>query len=157
MPNYLSKGPISSNFEQTYVSQFVPLPLAQFARANEKNQAIQDNQVAQAVDTSDALWKIAPFDANDKEYTDKLRTGYDEVAQKLTSKDLTQKENQAQVKDLIKNTTRDPTLNHILSVNSERAQYEKNKADMIKNNTYQPFNDVAGNVFSNPLLNASNI
>lgn len=148
MPNYLSKEPISSNFEQTYVSQFVPLPLAQFARANEKNQAIQDNQVAQASQTSDALWKINPVDANDKQYTDALRNGFDDAARSLSTKDLTQKDNQAQVKGLIKNTTRDPTLNGIIAVASAHAQYEQNKSDMIKTNNYKEYNDVAGQSFA---------
>lgn len=147
MPNYLSKGPVSSNFEQTYVSQFVPLPLAQFARANEKNQAVQDTQVAQASQTSDALWKISPVDANDKQYTDALRNGFDETAKSLSNTDLTQKENQDKVRGLIKNTTRDPTLNGIIAVSSARAQYEQNMSDMKKNNTYKEYNDIAGMSF----------
>lgn len=146
MPNYLNK-PLAADIQNNYVSQFVPLPLELFARANERNQAVQDNQVAQASQTSDALWKINPIDANDKQYTDALRNGFDSAAQELSTKDLTQKENQDQVKGLIKNTTKDPTLNHIISAASAYAQYTTNKADMIKNNTYKEYNDTAGMSF----------
>lgn len=152
MPNYLNK-PIASDIQNNYVSQFVPLPLEIFARANQKNQSIQDDQVAQENQTSDALWKIQPIANEDKEYTNSLRTGFDDAAKLLSGTDLTQKENQDKVRDLIKNTSRDPTLGGIVARSSEYAEWQKNKSDMQKAGTYTPENDMGAASFRNYAAN----
>ena len=57
--------PVDSKIRNTYSSQFVPLPLAIFARANEKDQAVQDSQIALANQQSDANWKLTGTTAED--------------------------------------------------------------------------------------------
>ena len=147
MPNYLSKGPVSSGFRNTYQSQFVPLPLEIFARANERDQKTQDEFQAQADNKSDELWKLQTVAKEDKEYTDAIKNSYDQIASQLVNTNLTQKENQDAVRDLIKNTKRDPALNTIMSNTAKYQEWQKNRSEMIKTNNYHPFNDAGQATF----------
>lgn len=140
MPNYLNK-PISSNFEQTYVSQFVPLPLSQFARSQSRQQETQDNEVNTLSQTSDAAWKLSGIAKEDNDKIAEIRKSFDEVSSQLANRDLTQRENQEVARSLVKGVTRDKDLQTILSNKAKYDEYQKNKEEAIKNNTYQRFND----------------
>lgn len=146
MPNYLNK-PLSAGFRNTYTSQFVPLPLELFARANERDQRTQDNYVAQTEATSDGIWKINPVASEDKQYVDTFKQGFSDAASDLVKKDLTQRENQDSVKSLIKNTSRDKDLNHIMAVSAQYQTAQETRSKMMADNTYNRFNDVAADSY----------
>jgi len=141
MPNYLSKGPVSSGFRNTYTSQFVPLPLEIFAKSAEKAQATQDKTIAEMGQTEDALWKVKGVADADNEYINNIKTGFEGTASELANKDLTQRENQDAVKGLIKGVSRDKDLNTIMSNTAKYQEWQKNKEDMIKAGNYHPAND----------------
>ena len=137
--------PKSSGFRNTYTSQFVPLPLEQFARTNELNQAKQDQQVAALGETDDALWKVKGVADADNEYVAGLKGTFEAASSELVNKDLTQRENQDAVKGLIKGVSRDKDLNTIMTNATRYQEWQKNKEDQIKAGTYHPAND-AGQV-----------
>ncbi len=140
MPNYLNK-PISSGFRNTYTSQFVPLPLEQFARTNELNQAKQDAEVNTLNQTSDAGHKISGVAKEDNEYVAGLLSTFDTTANDLAKKDLTQRENQDIAKGLVRGISRDKDLQTIMSNKAKYDEYTKNKEESIKAGTYHPAND----------------
>ena len=140
MPNYLNK-PISSGFRNTYTSQFVPLPLEQFARTNELNQAKQDAEVNTLNVTSNAGHKISGVAKEDNDYVASQLALFDDASSQLAKKDLTQRENQDLAKGLVKGLSRDKDLQTIMSNKSKYDEYVKNKEDSIKAGTYHPAND----------------
>lgn len=140
MPNYLNK-PISSGFRNTYSSQFVPLPLEQFAKTNELNQAKQDAEVATLGQTSDAAWKLSGIADADNEYIKQIRNNFDAAASDLTNKDLTQRDNIDAAKALVRNVSRDKDLATIMNNKAKYDEYVKNKEEMIKNGNYHVAND----------------
>lgn len=140
MPNYLNK-PISSGFRNTYSSQFVPLPLEQFARTNELNQNKQDAEVNILNQTSDAGHKISGIAKEDNDYVASKLALFDEASKDLSTKDLTQRENQDIAKSLVKGIARDKDLQTIMSNKARYDEYVKNKEDSIKAGTYHPAND----------------
>jgi hypothetical protein len=140
MPNIYSK-PISSGFRNTYQSQFVPLPLEQFAKTNELNQAKQDAEVQILNNTSDAAWKLKGIADADNEYINGIRSTVDNAASDLSNKDLTQRENQDAVRGLIKTISRDKDLNTIMANKAKYDEYQKSKEEAEKAGTYQAYND----------------
>lgn len=133
--------PKSSGFRNTYTSQFVPLPLEQFARTNELNQAKQDEQAAQLAETDDALWKIKGIADEDNAKIGEIKSGFEKASSDLVNKDLTRKENQDAVRGLIKGVARDKDLNTIMTNTGRYQEYLKNREDSIKAGTYQDYND----------------
>lgn len=140
MANYLNK-PLAADIQNNYVSQYVPLPLEQFARAQAKQEATQNMYEGAVTQQQDANWKLSGVADEDNNYIKGLRDSFDEVAGQLVNRDLTQKVNQDAAKDLVKGVSRDNTLGTILANKSRYDEWQKNKAEMVKNNTYQPFND----------------
>ena len=134
--------PVSSNFRNTYSSQFVPLPLEQFARTNELNQAKQDSQVAQLEQTDDALWKVKGIADADNEYLAGFKTSFESAAGSLVNKDLTQRENQDNVKALVKGVARDKDLSTIMVNASKYQEWQENVAAAKKDGTYTRENDL---------------
>ena len=143
MPNYLSRGPISSGFRNTYQSQFVPLPLEQFAKTNELNQAKQDAEVATLDNTSEAGHRLSGVAKEDNDYISSVLNTFDTTASQLSNKDLTQRENQDLAKNLVKGISRDKDLKTILYNKSQVEEAQKTRAEMIKNNTYHRANDLS--------------
>ena len=141
MPNIYSK-PVSSNFRNTYTSQFVPLPLEQFAKTNELNQARQDSEVAQLSNTSDAGHKISGAAKEDNEYVASKLVEFDTASGQLANMDLTRRENQDAAKSLVRNLSRDKDLLTIISNRAKVDEYQKNLAESKKDGTYHPANDI---------------
>jgi len=140
MPNLFNK-PVSSGFRNTYTSQFVPLPLEQFAKTNELNQAKQDAEVALLTNTSDAGHKISGIADADNKYVNDTFAKFDEASADLAKKNLTQRENIELANNLIRGVSRDKDLQTIMANKAKYDEYQKTRAEMEKEGHYQSYND----------------
>lgn len=151
MPNIFSK-PVSSDFQQTYVSQYVPLPLEQFARAQAKADYTQSQQEDYLQKASNATWDIHALEP-DRQKLAELQSSFDSTADKLSNTDLTRRENQDLAKAAIQQISRDKDLATIMSNAAIAREYAKVKDEMIKAGTYQEYNDMFKNSYDNYVKN----
>lgn len=140
MPNYLNR-PVSSGIRNTYQSQFVPLPLEQFARAASYAQGKQDEYTLGLENQDDANFKLKGVVDSDNEKLSEIRKGFHEAATSLAGVDLSQRDNQKAARDLVRGIAKDKDLERINYNYAQHQEYLKLHEEMAKGGNYQAYND----------------
>lgn len=120
MANAFNK-PQSSEFMQTYVSQYVQPPMEMYMKGLAMKQDKQDKTNLAVEKVGDALYAMKGVATADNEKLAEVNKAFAETADSLTKKDLTTHDAQGDVKGLIKGISRDPDL---LRIRSNRAKYD---------------------------------
>lgn len=129
-------------FSNNYISQFVPLPLDEIQGALAAKQYTQNQQLAlgqELVETS-AGWKADPVDAP---YLEQRQKEIQEQVAKLTQQDMTQRDNQQALQNLLQKTAGDQGIQTALATArnrqaiQEQLQKQEGEAKRHDNNAFQ--------------------